>query len=455
MKVNAVPQITTHVINPYNGVVGCTGQAITYTGTATCADPIKDYVWVFGNKLGVTAAPTVKGTTATNTYPATGTYYDTFTVSSIYGCNAQFLGSVVVNQTPVVAINQTNPPQACRGIADTLSASSNDPVAGGTQFLWGPPIGFCLPATSNCSSYVVNASSNSLIYVQGKASNGCTGYGDTILLKVIQPITLSVTPVVDTICIGKSVQLNAVSVGATVFAWDSKDSSLNHDSISNPIATPKKLGVNIYTVRASNTCFTDSATVSIAVGGYPSVVLGFRKGLDTIHAVQTGSTLPLITYVSLSGDPFKNYAWTPSSGLNCNNCPDPIVTVEGSNLYSLKATTIYGCSGSDSMYLPTFCQNSQVYIPNAFSPDGDGKNDVLLVRGSGIKIVKNFRIYNRWGQVVFERANFQVNDPQFGWDGKIRNTSTFSPPDVYIYYCEVLCDNDTPFTYKGNITLVK
>jgi len=107
------------------------------------------------------------------------------------------------------------------------------------------------------------------------------------------------------------------------------------------------------------------------------------------------------------------------------------------------------------MYVSTFCQNSQVFIPNAFTPDGDGKNDVLMVRGTGIKQVKNFRIYNRWGQVVFERANFNVNDPQFGWDGKIRNTTSLAQPDVYVYYCEVVCENDTPFTYQGNITLLK
>ena len=118
-------------------------------------------------------------------------------------------------------------------------------------------------------------------------------------------------------------------------------------------------------------------------------------------------------YVTLSNDTFRTFVWTPNTSLNCSNCPDPVVTVGGSELYTLTATNIYGCSDTDVMYINTFCQNSQVFIPNAFTPDGDGKNDILMVRGSGIKLVKNFRIYNRWGQVVFERANFQVNDPQF------------------------------------------
>ena len=444
VKVNSVPQITSHVINPYNGVTACTGQTVTYSGTATSIDPIKDYVWTFSN------APTFNGVKVTNAYPAVGTYFDTLTVSTIFGCIAQFPATVNVFQTPTIAIAQTNPPEICRGQVYPLSATTSDP--GTTTFLWGPsPIVTCL--NGNCSNVTVNPQTNSVLYVQGLASNGCTGYGDTILLKVIQPITLTVTPANDTICIGQSVQLHGVSIGATAFIWDAKDSSLNFDSIPDPIATPKHIGMNVYTLRASNTCFKDSVQVHIAVGGYPVISLGY-PGYDTI-IVQTGSTLPMSNYVHLSSDTFKTYVWTPSTGLNCNNCPDPVVTVAGDQLYTLKATTVYGCADTDYLYIKTFCQNSQVYIPNAFTPDGDGRNDILMVRGSGIKIVKNFRIYNRWGQVVFERANFNVNDPQFGWNGKVRNTNDFSPPDVYVYYCEVLCEDDTPFTYQGNITLVK
>ena len=456
IKVNSLPQITNHVINPFNGVTGCTGQEITYTGAASSIDPIKDYVWTFGS-----AAPTVTGTTVTNTYATTGIYLDTFTVNTIYGCYAQFFGSVQVNQTPVIAIVQTSPPQICRGVPYAMSATTTDP--GTTIFLWGPAGGLNNPnanivcTDNNCSSVTVSPLSSTELYVQGLASDGCTGYSDTVRVDVIQPITLTITPPTATICIRDSVNLNAVAVGTTVYAWD-VDSSIHYnghfnDSVANPTVVPQHVGHNIYTLRVTNGCFRDSASVDIVVGGYPKISLG-KEGLDTIF-IQTGSTLPMSNYVTLSNDTFRTFVWTPNTSLNCSNCPDPVVTVGGSELYTLTATNIYGCSDTDVMYINTFCQNSQVFIPNAFTPDGDGKNDILMVRGSGIKLVKNFRIYNRWGQVVFERANFQVNDPQFGWDGKVRNTNSFSPPDVYVYYCEVVCDNDTPFTYKGNITLVK
>ena len=464
IKVNSIPQITTHVINPYNGVVACTGQTVIYTSTAVSIDPIKDYVWTFGNTAGVTPAPTYNGSNVTNTYPSVGSYFDTLTVSTIYGCIAQFFDSVHVLQTPVIAIAQNNPPQLCRGVPFNFSATTNDP--GTTIFTWGPASGnnpappSIVCDTANCSKVTVTATTSSILYVQGLASNGCTGYGDTVRFNVIQPITLTVTPLRDTICIGDSVQLNSVAVGTTAYAWN-VDSSLHYnghfnDSVANPIAHPVRIGDNIYTLRVSNSCFSDSGIVHVIVGEYPTVKLGYAYGLDTIpNPIQTGSTINMLSYLTLSNDTFKTFTWTPINQLNCTDCEYPVATVAGNQLYTVKATTIYGCSKSDSMYIKTFCQNSQVYIPNAFTPDGDGRNDVLMVRGSGIKLVKNFRIYNRWGQVVFERANFNVNDPQFGWDGKIRNTNSYSPPDVYVYYCEVVCDDDIPFTYQGNITLIK
>jgi hypothetical protein len=76
-----------------------------------------------------------------------------------------------------------------------------------------------------------------------------------------------------------------------------------------------------------------------------------------------------------------------------------------------------------------------------------------MVRGKGIKLVKSFRIFNRWGQMVFDRANFQANEKDFGWDGKINGVP--ATPDVYVYTCEVLCEDDKAFTYKGNVAILK
>ena len=70
-----------------------------------------------------------------------------------------------------------------------------------------------------------------------------------------------------------------------------------------------------------------------------------------------------------------------------------------------------------------------------------------------IKQVKQFTIFNRWGQIVFERQNFQPNDPSSGWDGKIKGTPAAS--GVFVYIAEVVCENDVHYMYKGNVTLLK
>ena len=122
-------------------------------------------------------------------------------------------------------------------------------------------------------------------------------------------------------------------------------------------------------------------------------------------------------------------------------------------MYHALIENIYGCTAIDSVYIKTFCEGSQVFIPNAFTPDGDGVNDILMVRAKGIDVVRSLRIFTRWGELVFEKTNFPPNSPAYGWDGKIRGVT--APAEVYVYTAEVTCDNLQTYTYKGNISILK
>jgi gliding motility-associated-like protein len=131
----------------------------------------------------------------------------------------------------------------------------------------------------------------------------------------------------------------------------------------------------------------------------------------------------------------------------------PTAEIKKNISYSVLVTTAYGCTASDTINIKVTCSDEQVYIPNAFSPDGDGINDVLMVRASGIVTVKYFRIFNRWGELVFEKSNFTANNPLYGWNGKVKGV--VGGPDVFVYTCEALCENGTSFTYKGNVSIIK
>ena len=242
------------------------------------------------------------------------------------------------------------------------------------------------------------------------------------------------------------------NVSGTVFNWTNSSPSIGLSSNGTG---------NISSFRASNTgsvpivatitvapvargCAGLPVSSTITVSPNPAIELGPNLNLST------GTVTSLIPVVQQGR--IVNWAWTPSTGLSCTDCSSPQLTVTNDIVFSVTATNIYGCTARDNISISTFCKNSQVFVPNAFTPDGDGLNDILMVRGKGI-FVNSFRIFNRWGQLVFQKTNFNPNDKQFGWDGRVNGI--LATPDVFVFTAEVTCDNGIKYTYKGNTTLLK
>jgi gliding motility-associated-like protein len=99
------------------------------------------------------------------------------------------------------------------------------------------------------------------------------------------------------------------------------------------------------------------------------------------------------------------------------------------------------------------CGDQNFFIPNTFSPNGDGVNDVFYLRGSGLFRINSLMIFNRWGEVVFEKKNLSINDPSGGWDGIYKGKK--ANPDVYIYQVEIVCNNGETIKYAGNVALLQ
>jgi gliding motility-associated-like protein len=194
----------------------------------------------------------------------------------------------------------------------------------------------------------------------------------------------------------------------------------------------------------NNNC---SDTVRLPITVYPKPQIQLEP--DTTLA--TGTRFPLNSIVK--DGPITRWEWIPNRDIDCNNCALPIATIKNKITYSVKGYTDHNCLAVDTININVFCAGSQVFVPNVFTPDGDGLNDILMVRASGIRIVKSFRIYNRWGEIVFEKSNFQPNDRSSGWDGLIKGAK--ASPDVYIYTYEVICENNETYFKKGNVTLIK
>jgi gliding motility-associated-like protein len=184
--------------------------------------------------------------------------------------------------------------------------------------------------------------------------------------------------------------------------------------------------------------------VTINVFPIPTV----NAGPDVTIAV--GSSIPLTANPSID---VLSILWTPATGLTCTTCPNPIATPKTNTTYSIKVTNEGGCTSSDEVTIFVVCTKGNLFVPNTFSPNGDGQNEVFYPRGRGISIIKGLRIFNRWGQLVFERHNFDANDISSGWNGTFKGAAL--PPDVYVYMLDLECENNTVLTIKGDVTLIR
>jgi gliding motility-associated-like protein len=248
-------------------------------------------------------------------------------------------------------------------------------------------------------------------------------------------------------CVGQTVPYQA-----SVFSQDAIRSTVWN--FSNGLMAPTLNAAKIFdfpgnylTVFIATTVNGCADTVRLPIIVYPK--LSIELGPDRI--LPTGYKLRLTS--TITNGPVVRWQWTPPTYLDCSTCSVPEATVKKEITYRAVAVTAHGCEASDTIAIKPICEDAQLFIPNVFSPDGDGINDVLMVRGQGIRLVKSFRIFNRWGAIVFERSNFSPNDKTNGWDGRVAGKPV--APDVYVYTCEAVCENDISFQRHGNITVIK
>jgi gliding motility-associated-like protein len=167
-------------------------------------------------------------------------------------------------------------------------------------------------------------------------------------------------------------------------------------------------------------------------------------------SITQGDSVHVVPIVEPSG--IYVYRWE-QPGLSCTDCPDPWASPQQSTLYRLEV--------SDPDKVCTRQARVQVYvkpcgveIPDAFSPNNDQLNEVFYVYGNScVKQVREMFIYNRWGEVVYQKSNFAASDPSAGWDGSYHGEKT--APGVYPYKIRVELTNGSFLSYKGVVNLFR
>ena len=269
-------------------------------------------------------------------------------------------------------------------------------------------------------------------------ADGCLSTFDTLLTEpnlLTSQSDLRNIPC-QTACIGKA-WANPQG-GTPPFQWQWNDPS---NQISNP-AIQLCDGIYQVTITDANNCIAYDTIELID----SSIYINFNAwaDLDTIyenqqvglHSTQLGSGY--------------NYVWTPSTGLSDPNISDPTATLTSTTTFTINVTDAFGCTWQDQVTIyvtDVICEEPYIYVPNAFTPNQDGKNDILYVESS-VGYELQFMIYDRWGELVFE-----TNDLDQGWDGRFKGK--LLSPGVYVYHLKFTCYSNEIFTKKGNITLIR
>jgi gliding motility-associated-like protein len=167
-----------------------------------------------------------------------------------------------------------------------------------------------------------------------------------------------------------------------------------------------------------------------------------------------GDKTVLQPQINIPASLIKSLSWSPEFNLSCYQCLSPEILAEKGGLLRVQITNVFGCTESVTSQI-TVDNTFSVFVPNAFSPNGDGVNDFITVFADveQVKEVNSFEIYNRYGELVFKRDNFQPNDEYLGWNGTISDVKLSN--DTYLYSLVLVLKNGGQYVKQGSFMLIR
>ncbi len=351
------------------------------------------------------------------------TYYVTFT--DPFGCFGK--DSVFVNVKQFVTIDAGRDTGVCQGDAVQLKAISD-----ALHYKW-------IPAATLNNDTLNNPIAAPLVtttyYVIGNI--GKCQSTDSVRVKV-SPYPV-VTAIPDTVlCFGNSLQLNAT--GGSMYTW-SPSFFLNNPNIPNPIATPTRTIRYIVTI---------NDTLGCPKPVFDTIVVQVQK--ITANAGPRDTSIVENQPLQLNATGGQIYIWTPGTGLDNPAIANPVATININIDYVVNVSTTAGCFATDTISVKVYKVLPSIFVPTAFSPNGDGKNDVFRPIAVGIKQINYFKVFNRWGVLIYSSAkNFYEQNT--GWDGRYKGVPQDS--DVYVWIVEGVDYLGKNITQKGTVTLIR
>lgn len=357
---------------------------------------------------------------------ALGTY--TIVVKDANGCTIS-TGVIDIPLNNNLTVDAGPDATICEGRSTQLNASASLAVT----YAWSP-------AVSLTSTTVSNPTASPVVTTQYKvtATFGVCAKTDSVT------VTVNPAPIPDagpdiSICYGA----NALILGAgdVEFNW-TPSTYLSSTTIAQPTSVKPLDDITYYLeVKDANGCISlkkDTVKVSVTpavklFAGNDSVVVAVNQPVQ-LNVLQQGAQT------------VTQYSWTPSYGLNDPNIRNPIVTLDREFTYIVTGRTAANCEGSDTIFIKVY-RGPEIYVPTAFTPNGDGNNDVLRAIAVGMKEYRYFKVFNRYGQEVFSTRDFTR-----GWDGRIKGV--IQPMGTFVWVAETVDYIGNKVQRKGTTMII-
>ena len=398
-----------------------------------------NYTWAFNDPFNPSASSDIEN--PNYIYSDTGTYTVMLVVDNGAFCIDTAFQEFYIDP-PVLFPNFGFDVVSCTDFFE-IALTDSSTHEGGLSFTWDWTIslGGSVIETDNAQNPTMSVSANGsyVISLEITDEEGCSS---TISRPLeVQIFFEGMIPDAELICSNDSILLNPDPVMNVTYSWAPPD-GLSATNISSPLAFPSQNITYMVTIEDQYGCtFVESVEVNIDNTFEPPL-----DGYVDSDTIAPGDTTQIFTTV----DDGYTYDWENSSTLSDPTISNPLVFPEETTVYTLTIVDEDGCT-NDIQFLVVVqvgpCDDPNIFFPNAFTPNGDGENDVLRLMGNNIEEM-HLVIYNRWGQKMFESF-----DQNIGWDGTFKGK--LLSPDSYGFYLTARCVGGEEYYKKGNVTLLK
>jgi gliding motility-associated-like protein len=403
--VNVAPLPIILIVASPSAICSTKSSTLSASGAVT-------YTWSPALSLSIsTGSITVATPYTTTTFSVMGT--------DGLGCVSNSTVLINVTPTPTIVLSVSNF-TICEG------TSTNLQINGASNYLWSPSASL---SSSIDSNVVASPVVTTLYTVIG--NNGICTDSKNVTINVIPKIIPLISPNDTSICFGNSIKL--VASGGNKYLW-SPSGSLS--SATSPYVIAKPLVTTIYTVSVSNNNICpQTKSIQIIVNQLPFVYAGIDS---TINIDQN------ITLIG-SGDGVFGYKSLDGEQLLCNYCSEITVAPKQNTCYLLHSINSFGCENTDEVCV-SVTKDYGIFIPNAFTPNGDSDNELFLPVGFGIESY-NITMYDKWGNPVFKSS-----EEHKAWDGKVKGKP--AEQDVYVYRIVIKTMGNLDIVKVGHVTLL-